>query len=144
MSLIFRKAQNLDIGVIKMILQNENLPYQDIDLSNIELFLAFDATDFVGIVGLEKFADIVLLRSMVVLDGFRAKGYGRKICNQILQMAKNENIIEVFLLTCSAKDFFEHLGFEVIERKYVPDSIKSTTEFSGLCPESAMCMQFNL
>lgn len=144
MSLILQRAEQFYIPTIEKILQKENLPYQDANAENIEFYMAFSDADFVGIVGLEKFVDLALLRSMVVFDKFRNKGYGLKIINQILQESTAKGIKELFILTTTAKDFFERLGFGVIERKDVPDSIKATTEFTSFCPASAICMHINL
>ena len=144
MSLVLQRAENFYIPTIEKILQKENLPYQDVNAENIEFYMAFADADFVGIIGLEKFIDVALLRSMVVFDKFRNRGYGCKIVNQLLEEATAKGIKEIFILTTTAKDFFKRIGFEVIERKDVPDSIKSTTEFTSLCPASATCMHINL
>ena len=144
MSLILQRAEQFYIPTIEKILQKENLPYQDANAENIEFYMAFSDSEFVGIVGLEKFIDVALLRSMVIFDKFRNNGYGRRIVNQILEEATAKGINEIFILTTTAKDFFERLGFEVIERIEVPDSIKATTEFTSLCPASATCMHINV
>lgn len=149
MSLVLQKldsqgAEKFYIPTIEKILRKEKLPYQDVNTENIEFYMAFSNADFVGIVGLERFVGVALLRSMVVFDNFRNKGFGRRIVNQILEEATSKSIKEIFILTTTAKNFFEHLGFEVIERENVPNEIKSTTEFTSLCPASATCMQINL
>lgn len=144
MSLVLQRAEKFYIPTIEKILQKENLPYQDVNAENIEFYMAFSDADFVGIVGLEKFSDVALLRSMVVFDKFRNKGYGSKIVNQILEEATAKGIREIFILTTTAKDFFQYLRFEVIERENVPNDIKSTTEFISLCPASATCMHIKL
>lgn len=145
MSLVLQKldsqgAEKFYIPTIEKILQKENLPYQDVNAENIEFYMAFSDADFVGIVGLENYSDVALLRSMVVFDKFRNKGYGCKIVKEILEEATAKGIKEIFILTTTAKDFFERLGFEVIERASVPNDIKSTTEFTSLCPASATCL----
>lgn len=149
MSLVLQKldsqgAEKFYIPTIEKILQKENLPYQDVKAENIQFYRAFSNADFVGIVGLENYSNVALLRSMIVFDKFRNKGYGRRIVMQILEEATAKGIKEIFILTTTAKDFFEHLGFEVMERENVPHDIKSTTEFTSLCPASATCMHINL
>lgn len=144
MSLVLQKAEKFYIPTIEKILQKEKLPYQDANAENIHFFMAFADKEFVGIVGLEKFSDVALLRSLVVFDKFRNKGYGREIINQIIEYSKKKEIKELFILTTTVKYFFEHLGFKVIERGNVPNDIKSTTEFTSLCPASATCMHLKL
>lgn len=144
MSIALQRAENFYIPTIEKILQKENLPYQDVNAENIKFFMAFGDNEFVGIVGLENYSDVALLRSMVVFDNFKKKGFGRKIVNYVLEEAKAKGIKEIFILTTTAKDFFERLGFEVIERERVSNDIKSTTEFTSLCPASATCMHIKL
>lgn len=144
MSLVLQRAEKFYIPTIEKILQKENLPYQDVNAENIEFYMAFSNADFVGIVGLENYSDVALLRSMVVFDNFKKKGFGRKIVNYVLEEAKAKGIKEIFILTATAKEFFECLRFEVIERESVPNEIKSTTEFTSLCPTSATCMHIKL
>lgn len=144
MSITLQRAEKFYIPTIEKILQKENLPYQDVNAENIKFFMAFGDNEFVGIVGLENYSDVALLRSMVVFDNFKKKGFGRKIVNYVLEEAKAKGIKEIFILTTTAKEFFERRGFEVIERESVPDDIKSTTEFTSLCPASATCMRINL
>lgn len=144
MSIILQRAEKFYIPTIEKILQKENLPYQDVNSKNIEFFKAFKDKELVGIIGLERFASVALLRSMVIFEKFRNKGYGFKIVNLIIEKARASEIKELFILTTTAKDFFEHLEFEVIERESVPDDIKLTTEFTSLCPASATCMHIKL
>lgn len=144
MSIILQIVEKNFIPTIEKILQKENLPYQDINSKNIQFFKALKSKEFIGIVGMEHYSKAALLRSMVVFEKFRNKGYGCEIINQIFKKAKANNIKTLFILTTTAKDFFENLGFKVIERKNVPDDIKSTTEFTSLCPASATCMHINL
>lgn len=135
------KAETRDLMVIEELLKRNNLPYQDIKLINVDLFLAYENSLFIGIIGLEKFGEVGLLRSMAVKQEYRNKGYGTEICKTLMEYAKSEQISELYLLTCTAKEFFERNGFKVIERSTVPDKIKNTTEFSSLCPATAICLR---
>lgn len=138
-----KSANKKGLSFIKTILQENYLVYEDIENNNIKLFLAYKNSECVGIIGLEKIANLGLLRSLVVLDKYRNKGYGREICNKLLAYAKDKKIDEIYLLTVSAKNFFKKLGFNVVKRENAPDEIKNTGEFSSLCPDTAVCMQVN-
>jgi len=127
------------MDIVKNILKDNGLPYEDLESSLLELFLAYENSGFVGVIGLERFEDVGLLRSMVVDAKFRNKGCGTQIYKKFL--AQIPDIKQLYLLTCTAKDFFEMMGFEVISRENVPDCIKTTAEFSSLCPYSAICMR---
>lgn len=137
------KAEAKDLNLIAGLLKQNDLPYQDIKTRGKcgkEFFLAYVNSILVGCVGLEKFDSIGLLRSVVVKEEYRNKDYGKQICNSLMEYAKTQDIKELYLLTTTAKNFFEKIGFRVIKRSFVPDAIKNTTEFSGLCPMSAVCL----
>lgn len=143
-NLQIKEAKIDDLQTIQRILKENKLPYQDIQTSNVQMFFAYANSEFIGIIGLEKFETIALLRSMVIKEEYRNQGYGKILCKKLLTKAKNEGIKDVYLLTTTAKSFFEHLGFNTINREDSPDVIKSTTEFSTLCPATAQCMKIEL
>ena len=63
------------------------------------------------------------------------------LCSELVGLAKLKGVLEIYLLTTTAEGFFRRNGFERIERKIVPEVIKQTTEFTSLCPSSAVCMK---
>lgn len=144
MSLKLMKTEKKDLKTIINLLQENGLPYQDIEIGNKEFFLAYDNSLFVGIIGLEKFDNIGLLRSLAVKDEYKNKGYGIKICKTFITYAKNQQIKELYLLTCTASEYFKRLGFTEIIRDELPKKIKQTKQFSQLCPCSAICMALKI
>jgi amino-acid N-acetyltransferase len=44
------------------------------------------------------------------------------------------------LLTTTAEDFFRALGYARIARELAPEAIRTTREFSSLCPASSVVM----
>lgn len=143
-NLVLKRVNNKDLSLIEEILKGNDLVYEDIKDKNIELFSAFKEGVFVGIIGLEWFEHLGLLRSLAVLEEHRNKGYGKEICDSLLNYAKDKRIKEIYLLTVTARKFFEKIGFNLVERKYVPDEIKNTAEFLYFCPSSATCMRIYL
>ena len=79
-----------------------------------------------------------LLRSVVIHEDYQRQGLGRAMVEKTL--LRFPEVQEVFLLTTKASEFFERLGFTYFERSKVPDCIRRTGEFSGLCPCSATVM----
>lgn len=94
----------------------------------------------VGIGAVEFCGDYGLLRSLVIEEPFRGKGYGKELCSQLMEYARTNGVKELYLLILTAADFFEKLGFERINRQTAPEPISQTTEFMSLCPVSAVCM----
>lgn len=143
MSVNLIKAKIEDLDFVEELLRQNDLPYQDVKNIGKEFFLAYDNSLFIGIIGLEKFDNIALLRSMVIEEKYRNKGYGKQLFAALIEESKKQGIEEFYLLTTTAKDFFEKIGFKTIERNSAPDAIKNTTEFLGLCPVSAVCLKIN-
>jgi amino-acid N-acetyltransferase len=108
------------------------------------LFLASADSQVVGIGGLENYKEYGLLRSIVIEPSFRAKGYGRLLCTKLIQQAKLQGIRELYLLTITARAFFNHMGFRKMRRDKVPKAIQETIEFRDLCPDSSICMRMKI
>jgi amino-acid N-acetyltransferase len=47
----------------------------------------------------------------------------------------------LYLITTTAKDFFNRQGYCIIQREKSPEAIKETAEFSSLCPSTAVVMK---
>ena len=96
----------------------------------------------VGAVALERHGtSLGLLRSLVVSGSCRGQGLGRLLCEHIMNEAKRLGIKNVFLLTNSATEYFErHHGFHIVDRDNVPEEIQRTSQYSKLCPCTAIVM----
>lgn len=122
------------------LLQESNLEYSDLKQPNIRLFRFDDAKQTIGVGGLEIYGDQALLRSVAVNKQMQKKGLGTRIVAHIGQQAKNSGISRLFLLTTTAREFFESLGYQLIKREDFPKALKQTEQFLNRCPVSAHCM----
>jgi amino-acid N-acetyltransferase len=134
---------------LQKFLKANKLPHQDIDyaiLTKGRMFLGYydDKGELIGSGGLELYGDSALLRSVAVKENQRGKELGKKIINDLVSHAQKANIANIFLLTETAKDFFLKRGFKLIGRTEVPNTIKASSEFSHVCPASAVCMFYKL
>lgn len=136
-------AHQDDLATLKSFLQENRLPVADIS-GNTGQFVLYRGDDgnMIGTGGLEYYGNYALLRSVAVAPGFRGHHYGQAIVDDLMQRAKASNVRAVYLLTETAKPFFEKLGFNVSTREQAPPEIQASTEFSTVCPVSAtlMCM----
>lgn len=123
----------------KALLEQHNLPTSDIDDDKL-LYVLMDGEHFIGTAGLEIFNNYALLRSVSVITAQQGRGYGKIINEAIKKYAKQAGIECMYLLTTTAKDFFERQGYCVIDRNTVPEAVKQTAEFSSLCPATAVVM----
>jgi amino-acid N-acetyltransferase len=122
------------------ILQQQKLPTSDIDEDKL-LYLLMNGETVIGTAGLEIFEDCALLRSVSVIKEEQGKGFGRVINMQIENYAKESGINCLYLLTTSAKDFFDKQGYCVIKREESPAALQQTAEFTSLCPSTAVVMK---
>jgi amino-acid N-acetyltransferase len=122
------------------LLQQHGLPVSDIDDDKL-LYLLEDGDKIIGTAGLEIFEDCALLRSVSVIKEEQGKGYGKVINDQIEKYVKESGINCLYLLTTTAKDFFDKQGYCVIKREESPEALKQTAEFTSLCPASAVVMK---
>ncbi len=125
----------------RKLLADCGLPSSDIESSHFDNFLGCGTNkDLKGIVGLELFNSVALLRSLAVASASRGLGCAKVLVSEIESYAKENGVRELYLLTTTAEKYFSGLGYSYAERNTAPDEIKNTKEFSGLCPDSASFM----
>jgi GNAT superfamily N-acetyltransferase len=113
-------------------LAKAKLPTADIEAPG-RLFWRFE-TRFGG---LEIHGEDALLRSLVTLPPVRSRGVGTAMVAALEFEARLHGCRGLWLITTTAADFFERLGYARCERVVVPPAIRETAEFSTLCPAGA-------
>lgn len=126
---------------VKALLTASDLPIDDLDDPTIALFGVLESGRLVGVVGLQTLTGTGLLRSLAVDPSVRDRGLGHQLCEHVIQEARARGLSEVWLLTTSARDYFLRRGFEAVAREIAPDSVRSTVQFSSLCPSTAVVMR---
>ncbi|WP_350029270.1 MULTISPECIES: arsenic resistance N-acetyltransferase ArsN2 [unclassified Caballeronia] len=136
-------AQVTELAQIKALLTASGLPATDITETHLDRFLVVHNPGgdvVVASVGLERFADGAMLRSLAVAKEYQNLGLGRLLVLRAEQMAMDEGCTQLWLLTTTADEFFRKRGYIVIDRHAVPQDVRQSTEFSQLCPASAVCL----
>ena len=106
-----------------------------------DFVVATDPTGtIIGVAGAESYGESCLLRSVAVDKRFRGHGHGRILVETVLRNAKAKGVRAAYLLTDDASHYFKQLGFDVVDRHTVDESVKASREFTELCPESATAM----
>ncbi|WP_210424902.1 arsenic resistance N-acetyltransferase ArsN2 [Halorussus halobius] len=131
---------------VESLLAENGLPYRDVRAKPDRFFVARadgldDEGSRVGIGGLETDGAVGLLRSVVVTEPNRGRGYGTALCDALEDRARTNGVETLYLLTTTATAFFRRRGYESVAREDAPASVRRTTEFAELCPESATCMR---
>lgn len=138
-------ATRADLPAVRALLATERLPASDLDERALERFLIWrDDSGVNGIVGLELYGDVALLRSLVVAQHARGNGAGAALTQAAENLAAELGAKQIYLLTTSAERFFSARGYGNIDRREAPPSIQGTTQFSALCPSTAVLMMKSL
>ena len=135
-----RAAAAGDAAAVVRLLRDCDLPTADVAQHLPHFFVARSNGALVGVVGVQPAGQEGLLRSLAVAADFRGQGIARALCARAAEHAPRQGIRTLYLLTTTASAFFAGLGFEGVQRATVPQSIRSTLEFSTLCPGSAVVM----
>ncbi len=136
-----RSATDADTDSVTNLLREAGLPESGVtDFLSRGYVIAESDGCVVGAAGVESYNEAGLLRSVVVSPSQRGTGLGRKLVLDRLNWAGRNGLHTMYLLTETAPEFFAHLGFEARPRESAPDGIRSSNEFSKVCPESAAFM----
>ena len=135
-----RNATGDDHAAIRGLLQDSRLPVADLDASAIDFIVAIDAGALAGVVGVETFGDVGLLRSLAVRTDQRGHGIGERLVQAIEARAATLGLRRLVLLTETAAPFFARRGYAAIARDQAPAAVHASAEFRALCPASATCM----
>ncbi|RNC79341.1 MAG: GNAT family N-acetyltransferase [Balneola sp.] len=130
-----------DLKSIKQLLKQNNLPFEDVGVSEIRFLTIKRDQEIIACGGLEFFEEIALLRSVSVREGYKNEGLGSKLTQMLMDEAERMGAKTVYLLTTTALEYFKRKGFVVVTREEAPVEIQTSVEFSKLCPDSAALMR---
>lgn len=128
---------SVDVG-LRDALVAADLPIEDLNKGGRCFFRFDDAGKVVGYGGFEPHVDYALIRSIVVLPEARGTGAGRRIAEAVMQEAARLGAGKAFLLTTTSAGFFEHLGFEVLDRADAPAAILNTHQAATICSSATL------
>ncbi|HET9446409.1 MAG TPA: arsenic resistance N-acetyltransferase ArsN2 [Steroidobacteraceae bacterium] len=141
--LIIESRPNL--GAAVRLLAAAQLPTEDLTAAHCEhFFFAGPPTELTGLVGLELFGNVALLRSLVVAPDRRGTGQGAALLKHAEDHARAQGVRTLYLLTTTAECFFAKHGYQRAARESAPAAIRNTREFAGICPASSAFMMRQL
>lgn len=140
----YRQAYPADLKEIQELLESYELPSGDCSEHLSNFVIAENGNGVVGVGGFETCGRFGLLRSFAVKNGFK----GQSVASEIFSLAKARaidlGIHRFYLLTTTARGFFERFGFSMCDREDVPGIVKKTKQFDELCPTTATVMVLSL
>jgi amino-acid N-acetyltransferase len=126
---------------VKALLEAENLPVTDLPKNLNNFVVARVNGEIVGVAGLEVYGGYGLLRSVTVKPSHRGWGIAGKLIDDIVSLGSLKRLSALYLLTETAPDYFKNKGFTQIGREQVPAKVKGSSQFSHVCPLSAIVMK---
>lgn len=141
--MIIEKAQPYREQIIAL-LAAEKLPTADLPETLDNFIVAIQNATVVGVAGVEVYGSYGLLRSLAVQAENRNAGIAGKLLTHVDAMSKQKGLTELYLLTETAPAYFEQKNYHKITRDDVPAEVKASSEFSHVCPVSAIVMKKTL
>ncbi|MBS1523418.1 MAG: GNAT family N-acetyltransferase [Bacteroidetes bacterium] len=137
------EAINHRDGIIALLL-SEKLPISDLPSTLKNFLVMTEDKEVTGVVGLETYGSYGLLRSLAVHPDFRRQNIAGKLVEHVEKLAAAEGLKSIFLLTETAPGYFSHKGYKTIPRFEMPAEVQQSSEFSHVCPQSAIAMKKDL
>jgi amino-acid N-acetyltransferase len=138
------RARPGEIGEIEGLLAGSDLPIEGARAHLEHFFVARVEGSLAGVIGLEQYGEEGLLRSLAVRESLRSKGIGKDLYLTLIDEARSLGIRRLILLTTTAEAYFSARGFRTVGRNTVTGALQHSAEFTGACPESALCMELVL
>jgi amino-acid N-acetyltransferase len=135
------EAKPDELEWVLALLAEASLPREGVAEHFHDFLVGREAGQVMGAVGMERYGESVLLRSLVVAPSRRGAGLGRALAERLLDEARRRGARRVFLLTETAPNFFARLGFRRIARDEADAAVQGSAEFRTCCPQSAVCMR---
>ncbi len=136
-----RQAKPGDYEQVAQLLKQAELPLDDVASTLPGFFVTSDGTEITGVVGVELFEKIGLLRSLAVDPTYRGQALGSALSETAVEFARDNGVLLIYLLTMTAAKYFEKQGFERVARHAVHKVIQGQAQFKSICPGSAIVMR---
>lgn len=128
--MIVRKAEEKDLLNIQKLIAKAGLREEGI-VENLDRFLVVlnEENEMIGTVGLEKYEQDGLLRSLVLDSPIWTARLSLEFLEVALNYAKEQQIKTVYLCSKGTNALFHQLGFRHINLTAVPETIKQSSHF---------------
>lgn len=139
-----REARRQDLPAVEALLRSFNLATAGVAQHLPGFLVLEDAGRIVASAGLEFYGAAALLRSVAVQEAYRNRGLARAMVSQLLDHARSQGMSAVYLLTTTAQQYFQRLGFETVPREVVDPDVTTSAEFGDSCCATAVAMRLAL
>jgi UDP-N-acetylmuramate: L-alanyl-gamma-D-glutamyl-meso-diaminopimelate ligase len=141
------QATPQDMAGVRALLQKVGLPISGIpeEIGELWVIQNDESHEVVGCVALEIHDETALLRSLAVHPDRRGEGLGWMLAEMAQLRVRQRGLLQVCLLTEHATDFFaEKFGFKPVNRDFLPEVVKRSSEYLRNQGERAVAMSLLL
>jgi N-acetylglutamate synthase-like GNAT family acetyltransferase/SAM-dependent methyltransferase len=140
-----RVATAADLEAVEALLTAAELPVDGVADQFEDGYVVSSADgEIVGAAGLEVSGGYGLLRSVVVAPEWRGRGIAESLIRDRVEWGAARGLRAIYLLTTTAAPYFEKRGFASVERDIVPDAVRRSSEFTDICPTTAVAMELRV
>jgi N-acetylglutamate synthase-like GNAT family acetyltransferase len=145
-AVMITKASDEDLAGVLSLLESLQLPTAGVADHFGNFFVAKEKDGrLAGVIGLERYGRLGLLRSAAVAPGLQKSGVGSKLTRLLIAFAKAEGLTELVLFTPTARDFFARFGFVPANRENFHAQLKASAQWGDCsCRNSAEFMRLEL
>jgi amino-acid N-acetyltransferase len=138
------RANPSDLPAVGTLLAAAGLPLDGVAAAFQTGVVARESDAIVGAAAVERYGEAGLLRSVAVAPGERGTGLGRDLVEAAEQLARNEGIATMYLLTDTAIDWFPRLGYVPVPRDEAEAAVGASIEFTLSCAVTGVAMRRDL
>jgi len=138
---IIRQVTDEDYSDVVNLLEMNNLPLEGVKEHFKHFFIIKENLEILGCIGLEVYEPDGLIRSVSVSKNAQKQGVGHELVTNIEKYASKLKLIDLYLLTDSAPDFFKKFGYNIIERDSIVSGITNSIEFTQVCADKGVLMK---
>jgi N-acetylglutamate synthase-like GNAT family acetyltransferase/SAM-dependent methyltransferase len=141
-----RVVRPADLGGVQALLRAADLPVDGVADQFEDGYVVVAEADgaIVGAAGLEIYGGYGLLRSVVVAPEWRGRGIAESLLRDRVEWGAARGLRAIYLLTTTAGSYFEKRGFASVERDMVPGAVRRSSEFTDICPTTAVALELRL
>jgi amino-acid N-acetyltransferase len=127
---------------VASLLEECGLPSDDILPEYLSSFvIAREGNDDLGVAGLQLLGTSALVRSIGVAKTHRSRGLGTALLAAVEAKARSQGVVQLYLLTNDAQQFFAKHGYTEVSRSSAPAEIQNCSQFGSSCCGAATLMR---
>ncbi len=143
--IVIERAAPGDLAFVLSLVEECGLPVEGIREHFGRFLVARAGRRRTGCVGMEVYGEHVLLRSLAVSRKARKKGIGAALLARAIGEARDAGGRTAWGLTTFGKrGLFDRFGVRVVPRSGAPPALSGSSQFRGVCPETAVLIALSL